>query len=153
MNSASDASPDSEGTKERIRAIRSAHPGNLMARYFDEDYFDSLDESKRDRAWRIIRSGIENPDSRMGAYAQNSSDYEDFGPLLEPMIRDYHEIPPGLEIAQEHDWSATASRCARLAMKQWSPFSVTCGLGVPANVRTQKQASTPWLTPCAAWPF
>jgi creatine kinase len=111
MNSTSDAFSDSEAIKEQIRVIRSAHPGNLMARYFDEEYFETLDESKRDRVWRIIKSGIENPDSQMGAYAQNSSDYEDFEPLFEPMIRDYHNIPREREIAQKHDWSATVSRC------------------------------------------
>lgn len=111
MNSPSETTPEDEGIKARIRAIGSAHPGNLMARHFSEDYFDSLDESKRGRLWRIVRSGIENPDSQMGAYARNSSDYEDFEPLLDPMIRDYHNIPREREIAQQHDWSATASRC------------------------------------------
>ena len=111
MNSPSEISHNREGKKARIHAIRSDHPGNLMARHFSEEYFDSLDESKRDRLWRIIRTGVENPDSQMGAYAQNSSDYEDFEPLLDPMIRDYHNIPRGREIRQDHDWSATASRC------------------------------------------
>lgn len=95
----------------QIRAIRSAEPGNLMTRYFDEDYFSSLEESKRDRLLKIIRSGLENPDSQMGAYAQNNSDYEDFAPLLEPMIREYHNIPREQEIGQKHDWSLTASNC------------------------------------------
>ena len=95
----------------QIRAIRAAQPGNLMARYFDEDYFNSLDEPKRGRLLEIIRSGLENPDSQMGAYAHNDSDYEDFAPLLEPMIRDYHNIPREQEIEQKHDWSLTASRC------------------------------------------
>ncbi len=111
MNSPSENTHNGEGKMARIRAIRSAHPGNLMARYFSEDYFNSLDESKRGRLWRIIATGIENPDSQMGAYAQNSRDYEDFEPLLGPMIRDYHNIPTGHEIGQKHDWSATASRC------------------------------------------
>jgi creatine kinase len=111
MNSPFEDTHDNEGKKTLIRAIRSAHPGNLMARHFSEDYFDSLDEAKRDRLWRIIATGIENPDSQMGAYAQNSGDYEDFEPLLEPMIRDYHNIPREREIGQKHDWSATASRC------------------------------------------
>lgn len=102
----------SAAIKAQIRAIRSAHPANLMARYFSESYFDSLDESKRGRIWRIVRSGIENPDSQMGAYAQNRSDYEDFEPLLEPMIRDYHNIPRPQEIGQKHDWSAANSSCS-----------------------------------------
>jgi creatine kinase len=111
MNSPSENTRKSEGEMARIRSIRSAHPGNLMARHFSEDYFISLDESKRARLWRIIGTGIENPDSQMGAYAQNSNDYEDFEPLLGPMIRDYHNIPRGQEIGQRHDWSATTSSC------------------------------------------
>lgn len=111
MNSVSENICNSDEVTARIRAIRSAHPGNLMARYFDENYFKSLDEPKRGRLWRIIRSGLENPDSQMGAYAQNAGDYEDFEPLFEPMIRDYHNIPDDREIAQKHDWNPTASSC------------------------------------------
>lgn len=95
----------------RIRAIHSAQPGNLMARYFDQDYFNALEQPKRDRLLQIIRSGIEIPDSQMGVYAQTDGDYEDFAPLLDPMIRDYHDIPREQEIEQKHDWSLTASRC------------------------------------------
>ncbi len=103
---------NSEEIKAQISAIRSAHPANLMARYFSEKYFNTLDQSKRDRIWRIVRTGIENPDSQMGAYARNCTDYEDFEPLLEPMIRDYHNLPLPQEIGQKHDWSAATSRCS-----------------------------------------
>ena len=92
-------------------AIRTAHPGNLMARHFDASYFQSLDEAGRGALLRMVRSGLENPDSQMGAYAQHAGDYEDFAPLLDPMIRDYHTIPPEKGVAQRHDWSSTASRC------------------------------------------
>jgi hypothetical protein len=78
-----------------------------MARYFDEGYFGSLEEEKRDRLYQIIRSGIENPDSQMGAYAQNCTDYEEFEPLLDQMIRDHHNIPSGRVVAQKHDWAAS----------------------------------------------
>lgn len=95
----------------KIRAIRAAHPGNLMARHFDADYFASLDEAGRRALLQIVRSGLENPDSQMGAYAQHAGDYDDFAPLLDPMIRDYHTIPEKEDIAQRHDWSGTDSRC------------------------------------------
>jgi len=99
------------GVKAQIAAIRATHPENLMARHFDGDYFDTLNRAKRDRLLRIVRSGLENPDSRMGAYAQFDADYKDFEPLLEPMIREYHDIPRQREIAQGHDWSLMATRC------------------------------------------
>jgi hypothetical protein len=111
MKSPPENADNSNSMKAQIRAIRSAQPGNLMARYFNEDYFNSLDDSKRDRLRKIISSGLENPDSQMGAYAQNDGDYEEFAPLLEPMIRDYHDIPREQEIEQKHERDLTTSVC------------------------------------------
>ncbi len=97
--------PNNDQIFERICAIRSAHPGNLMARHFDRAYFGSLDQTQRQRLLKIIRSGLDNPDSQMGAYALDGNDYEDFATLLEPMIRDYHHVPPEKKIHQDHDWN------------------------------------------------
>jgi len=102
---------DREALKTQLRLIRSAHPENLMARHFTDDYLDSLDQNALSRVWNIIKTGYENPDSHMGAYAQSSSDYEDFQTLLEPMIRDHHDITPGQQIAQQHDWGRIYSKC------------------------------------------
>ena len=95
----------------RIRTIRGTNPGNLMARHFDEDYFRSLDDQSRQRLRRIIASGIENPDSQMGAYAMNPEDYDRFAPMLDPMIRDFHGIPALTGIAQKHDWDTGGMSC------------------------------------------
>ncbi|PCI39430.1 MAG: arginine kinase [Rhodospirillaceae bacterium] len=95
-----------------ILALRLDHPENLMARHFSADYFSGLAKDDQARVLKIIKSGLDNPDSQMGAYAQHSVDYDDFGPLLDPMIRDYHKISAGVDIAQKHDWSATASACS-----------------------------------------
>lgn len=94
-----------------IRTIRGANPGNLMARHFDEDYFRSLDDQSRQRLEKVIRTGIENPDSQMGAYAMNPEDYDLFAPMLDPMIRDFHGIEADTEIAQKHDWDSGAMTC------------------------------------------
>ncbi len=95
----------------RIRTIRGTNPGNLMARHFDEDYFRALDDPSRQRLRRIINSGVENPDSQMGAYAMNPGDYEQFAPMLDPMIRDFHGIPAETAIAHESDWDTGAMSC------------------------------------------
>ncbi len=94
---------------EKIEAIRESNRDNLMARHFNRDYFASLDEALKDRLARIIATGIENPDSQMGAYAMAPDDYDLFAPMLDPMIRDFHGISDGIEIAQQHDWDTTAS--------------------------------------------
>lgn len=55
--------------------------------------------------------GIENPDSRMGAYAMDPEDYDLFAPVLDPMIRDFHGIPADREIAHQQDWETTGLSC------------------------------------------
>jgi hypothetical protein len=96
---------------KQIRSIAFSYSDNLMARHFDADYFSNLNQSSQDRLFAIIRSGIENPDSQMGAYAQHESDYVNFEPLLDPMIRDYHKIPSEQVIAQKHDWNPVIAVC------------------------------------------
>jgi len=77
---------------EKIATIRQSHPDNLMAKYFDPSYFNSLSTELQARLREIIRTGVENPDSVMGAYAMSPDDYELFQPYLDRMIRDYHGI-------------------------------------------------------------
>jgi hypothetical protein len=96
---------------KQIETIRTTQPGNLMARYFDRVDFGSLNPEMRDRLVRVIRSGLENPDSQMGVYTQDSSDYEVFSSLFDPMIRDYHGVADAMDIAQRHHWGLTAQTC------------------------------------------
>jgi creatine kinase/arginine kinase len=41
----------------------------------------------------VIRSGVENPDSSVGAYAGDEESYAAFAPLLDPIIAEYHGFP------------------------------------------------------------
>jgi len=118
-----------------IRIIRGANPGNLMARHFDEDYFCSLNDQSRQRLRRIIASGIENPDSQMGAYAMNPEDYDLFAPMLDPMIRDFHGIPAETGIAQKHDWDTGGMSCDLAAIDS-SLKDVSMRVRVARNVRS-----------------
>jgi len=96
---------------EKIKAIKQTHPGNLMARHFDAEYFLSLDEHARQTLAKIIASGVENPDSQMGAYAMNPEDYDRFATVLDPMIRDSHGITADSRISQQRDWDTTGTPC------------------------------------------
>ncbi len=119
----------------RIRTIRRTNPENLMARHFEEDYFRSLDDQSRQRLRRIIASGIENPDSQIGAYAMNPEDYELFAPMLDPMIRDFHGIPAEAVIAHKHDWNTSGMSCDLAAID--SRFKdVSMRVRVARNVST-----------------
>ena len=100
-----------ESIIEKISGIRTANPDNLMARHFDGDYFRSLGESERQQLLRICATGIENPDSAMGAYAMNPRDYDEFNTQLDPMIRDFHGLPVQATIKQIHDWDIAQHEC------------------------------------------
>jgi protein-arginine kinase len=75
---------------EQISKIQAAHPENLMARFFDPEYFDGLPPAQQERLERIINTGLKNPDSIMGAYAMQAEDYDCFRPYLDQLIRAYH---------------------------------------------------------------
>ena len=76
----------------KIEKIKQEYPNNLMARYFDTHYFYSLAEKKQQRLEKIIQSGVNNPDSLMGIYARDASDYNDFSEYLDRVICDYHHV-------------------------------------------------------------
>ena len=103
---------------EKIAVIKETNPGNLMARHFDAAYFLSLDEQARQSLAEIIASGVENPDSQMGAYAMNPGDYDQFATMLDPMIRDSHGIAAGTEISQQHDWDTGGTSCDLAAIDE-----------------------------------
>jgi len=95
----------------RIDEIKQSHPDNLMARHFDAAYFGGLEAPLRARLRKVIASGVQNPDSSMGAYAMAADDYAQFAPMLDAMIRDFHGIEAGTAIAQPHDWDTSAVAC------------------------------------------
>jgi len=118
-----------------IKTIRQSYPGNLMARYFDADYYHALDDHSRRNFYNIIKTGIDNPDSTMGAYAQNPNDFEQFSELLDPMIREFHGIDPEARIEQKHDWDTSKRSCDLGAIDQ-SLKDVSMRVRVARNVAT-----------------
>ena len=95
----------------RIEEIKQSNPDNLMARHFDADDYLALDAPLQERLRKIIASGVQNENSSMGAYAMAPDDYDQFAPLLDAMIRDFHGIPADRPIAQPHDWNVGAVAC------------------------------------------
>ncbi|VAW17332.1 hypothetical protein MNBD_ALPHA11-1833 [hydrothermal vent metagenome] len=94
-----------------IEKIKRNHPNNLMARFFNANSFLSLSDDHKKRFMRIINTGIKNPSSEMGAYAMYVDDYEKFSFQLDPMIREFHNIPTESPIAQSNDWDTTKNQC------------------------------------------
>ena len=95
---------------EQIEANQKSHPDNLMARFFDSEYFNSLTPELQERFSKIIATGVQNSDSIMGAYAMYPDDYDVFKPYLNQLICAYHGIDG--EVHHVSDWKKDSGETA-----------------------------------------
>ena len=75
-----------------MKANFKKNPNNRTAKFFDGGYFKNLTADKQQRLLKIVKSGLDNPESEVGCYAMYPTDYQDFYPFLGQVIRDYHKI-------------------------------------------------------------
>lgn len=94
----------------QIAAAKQSHPNNLMAKHFSLEYYNSLSGDQKRRLLAIVASGAENPDSGMGCYALNPTDYDEFKPFFDLVIRDYHKIPADKSHKTNWDLSGVANK-------------------------------------------
>ena len=76
---------------DNIMDIKKQYMNNSMAQVFDEKYFSSLLEDQKLRLLTICLSGVKNPESTMGCYALNHSDYEEFKPFFKNLFSHYYK--------------------------------------------------------------
>ena len=76
----------------RIAEIKVSHPNNIAVAVFDPNYFHTLNESQKLRLIRAVNSGVQNPDSGMGCYAMNPSDYDELKPFFQAAVEKYHNV-------------------------------------------------------------
>lgn len=88
---------------ETAKKMRETNPANRMARFFPESYFLSLPVDRQQHVLRIVKAGLMNDDSEIGAYAMETTDYDNYGPVLDPIILDYHSIDPDFKF--KGDWN------------------------------------------------
>ena len=72
--------------------IKQSNPDNITAAVFDVDYFNSLDEELKPRFIKCVQSGIEIPNSEVGCYACQPSDYDVFKPFFAKVLESYHNV-------------------------------------------------------------
>lgn len=77
----------------KIMRLKTDWPDNIALQSFDPDYFATLSGDHKARLLKCMNSGIENPDSQMGCYACQPSDYDDFKPFFSKVLSLYHEVP------------------------------------------------------------
>jgi len=83
---------DQEMIVKKLLEIKKENPDNIMAACFDQDYFNGLGESEKARLLQCCNSGLQNPDSAMGCYAMQPSDYDDLKPFFKPVLEKYHKV-------------------------------------------------------------
>ncbi|KAG1668635.1 hypothetical protein FOA52_002488 [Chlamydomonas sp. UWO 241] len=86
----------------QLKDILKTNPGNRAAKFFNQEYYDSLTPELQDRLMRCLRSGTYNADSGVGCYAMQPEDYDDLRGFFAPLIADYHGVPEGS--GQPTDW-------------------------------------------------
>lgn len=86
-----------------VEAMREKNPRNRMARHFPIEYFKQQDPQDQKEIMQIVGPGLLNSDSEVGAYARRTTDYDDYAPVLEPIIKDYHSLPEGFSYSS--DWN------------------------------------------------
>jgi len=66
---------------------------SLMSKYLTKEVFEELQDKKTQNGFTIenvINSGVQNPDSGIGAYAGDKESYTVFGSFFDPIIEEYH---------------------------------------------------------------
>ena len=91
-----------------------------MAKHFTRELFNNTPDELKERLLKICKSGTDNPDSGMGMYAMQpeypllTSDYEVFGELFDPVIKDYHKIQGDKKHVTNWDLSSFDSKLQKL---------------------------------------
>ncbi len=68
---------------------------SLLCKHLTKEIFEELKDKKSRYGYtlnRLIKSGLENPDSSIGVYVGDEESYEIFAPLLNPIIKEYHNF-------------------------------------------------------------
>jgi len=68
---------------------------SLMAKFLTKEIYEQLKDKKTSNGYSlddVIKSGKENLDSGIGAYAGDEESYKLFAPLFDPIIEEYHHF-------------------------------------------------------------
>lgn len=77
----------------RVTALKAMWPDNNAIQSFDPAYYASLSDDQKRRLQKCMNSGLENPESEMGCYACQPSDFDDFQPFFSKVLARHHKVP------------------------------------------------------------
>ncbi len=90
----------------QIAALKADQPQNIAIQCFDPAYFATLGPDEQARLMTCLNSGIENPDSEMGCYACQPSDYDDFRPFFAKALARNHRVAEDAKHTNNWDLSS-----------------------------------------------
>jgi len=82
--------PRFEEYLQTVEKLRPLNPDNRCLKYLTRELFNSYTPEQQQVLYLCSKTGVENPDSGLGAYAMQPNDYEEFSKFFEPLIKDYH---------------------------------------------------------------
>ncbi len=88
-----------------VEKLRSENPDNRCLKYLTRELFNSYTPEQQEVLYKCTKTGVENPDSGLGAYAMTPSDLEVFSKFFDPLIRDYHNATK--DSKHVTDWDAS----------------------------------------------
>jgi len=89
----------------KVAKVHKSNPDNLCAKFLTKAVFNKYTEEQKEVLYRCARTGIDNPDSGVGAYAMEPTDYETFSAFFDPLIRAYHKAGPKAKHVSSWDTS------------------------------------------------
>lgn len=89
-----------------VEKVRAENPDNRCVKYLTREVFNSYSDADKATLYKCTKTGVENPDSSLGAYAMTPDDYNKFSSFFEPLIRDYHCADAGAKHVT--DWDASS---------------------------------------------
>ena len=106
INLSTSAEDAMEAKVSRLEQIKSEFPGNIGATCFSREYYNSLNHDLKIRLLQVLASGIANPDSMVGCYANQPLDYDDFRPFFNCVLGKYHKVENLQDdgVHQVNDW-------------------------------------------------
>ncbi|PLX35224.1 MAG: arginine kinase [Hyphomicrobiales bacterium] len=93
------------GFTARIEELKRQWPGNIALQCFDGQEYAALPQAARQRLAKCLASGVENPDSQMGCYACQPSDYDALKPFFSRVLARYHKVPEHARHVNDWDLS------------------------------------------------
>ncbi len=88
---------------EKIAKLKASQPNNIAVQAFDAEYYNALSSENQTRLLKCINSGIENPDSEMGCYANQPTDYDELRPFFSKVLSRFHNVDEGVK--HVNNWS------------------------------------------------